>query len=110
MARMIGDPKDELHDGGNASTSPELPPKAIGFGPSMQQRGQAGELLGREPARSPRRGPMAEGLRASLAGTSHPLADSRFAHSHRFRNLALGPPLVLEVPGLQTSGFFPIVL
>ena len=100
MARMIPDAKFQLHHGGDPATGPELAPEAIGFGAALQIVGQARELFDRQAARGPRGSPMAEGLRTALAGTPHPLADGRFADSHRLGNLALGPPLLLEVPGL----------
>jgi hypothetical protein len=97
---MIPDTKFPLQHSGDPAAGPELSPKAIGFGPSVQELGQTGELLGRQPARGTRWGPVAEGLRASHAGTPYPLADGSFADPHRLGNLALGPPLLLEVPGL----------
>ena len=52
---------------------------------------------------------MAKRLRASVAGAFHPLADGAFADTEGLGDLALGPTLLLEVPGLEPSGFFPIV-
>jgi hypothetical protein len=43
---------------------------------------------------------MPQSLRAALSGASHPLAHGPFADAKRLGNLALGPPLLLEVPGL----------
>jgi hypothetical protein len=48
-----------------------------------------------------------QGLGASLTGTRHPLTDGPLADPHGFGDLALGPACLLEVPGLQTSCFFP---
>jgi hypothetical protein len=108
MPGMVGNPIFELKHSGNPPTGPELSPKAIGFGPPLQELGQAGELLGREPARGAGGWTVAQGLGASLAGTRHPLTDSAFADTERFGDLALGPALLLEAPGLEPSGFFPV--
>ena len=40
---------------------------------------------------------------------AHPLTDGPFADAKRLGDLALGPALLREVPGLHPSGFFPIV-
>jgi hypothetical protein len=48
-------------------------------------------------------------LRAALSGACHPLADGSLADAERLGDLAPGPPLLLEVPGLQPPGFFPVV-
>jgi hypothetical protein len=97
---MIPDTTFQLHHGGDPATGPELAPEAIGFRAALQIVGQASELFGRQAARGPRWSPMAEGLRTALAGTPHPLADGRFADPHGLGNLALGPPLLLEMPAL----------
>jgi hypothetical protein len=47
MPWMIGDAKFQADDGGNARTGPQLATKAVGYGPAMQQLGQAGKLGGR---------------------------------------------------------------
>jgi hypothetical protein len=52
---------------------------------------------------------VTERLGAALPGTRHPLADGAFADAKRLGNLALRPPLLLEAPGLQSPGFFPVV-
>jgi hypothetical protein len=59
MARMVGDPKFEPNHHGNTPAGPDLSPKAIGLGPSVQELGQMGELLGGEPGRGTRWPPMA---------------------------------------------------
>jgi hypothetical protein len=105
---MIGNPIFELEHGGNPPTGPELSPKAIGFGPPLQELGQAGELLGRKPARGPGGWTVAQGIGAFLAGALHPLTDGAFADAERFGDLVLGPTLLLEAPGLESSGFFPV--
>jgi hypothetical protein len=73
----------------------------------MQQLGQAGQLFGRQPPRSPRWRPTPERLGTNVAGPCHPLTDRARADPQRLGNLALRPALLLEVPGLESSGFFP---
>jgi hypothetical protein len=51
----------------------------------------------------------AAGPVAALLGMCHPLADGSCADAQRLGNPALRPPLLLEAPGLQSSGFFPVV-
>jgi hypothetical protein len=109
MARMVGDAEFQPNHGSDPSAGPDLSPEAVRCGATVQEFGQAGELLGRQSARGPRWGPVAESLQPALAGTCHPLADSPFANAQGFCNLALRPALLFEVPGLEPSGFFPIV-
>jgi hypothetical protein len=108
MARMVEDSKFQLNHGGDPAAGPDLPPKAIGFGTTVQAFGQTGELLGRETPRGPRWEPVAEGIRTPLARTLHPLADGGFADTEGFGNLPLEPAFLLELPGLETSGFLPV--
>jgi hypothetical protein len=49
---------------------------------------------------------VAERLRAALAGAFHPLADSPFADIHSLGDPPPRSAFVLELPGLETSGFF----
>jgi hypothetical protein len=67
------------------------------------------QLFGGEPARSAGRWTGSERLRSPLPGTRHPLTDGPLADAQGLGNLVLGPALLLEVPGLQASGFFPVV-
>jgi hypothetical protein len=99
----------ELKPSGNPPAGPDVPPNAIGCGPPGQELGQAGELCGREPARGAGGWTVAPGIWAPLAGTLHPLTDRAFADAERFGDLALGPALRLEGPGLHASGCFPAV-
>jgi hypothetical protein len=109
MARVVRDAECQLHDGGDTAAGPDLPPEAIRFGPPVPQCGQAGQLFGCQAAGSTRVGTQAQGVRSPVAGARHPLADRAFADAQRLGDLALGPALLLELPGLQPSGFFPIV-
>ena len=45
----------------------------------------------------------------SAAGAFHPLTDGSFADAEGLGDLALGPALLFEVPGLEPSGFSPVV-
>ncbi|MDQ3830496.1 MAG: hypothetical protein M3361_14580 [Candidatus Tectomicrobia bacterium] len=108
MAGMIPDTKLQGHDGSNSAAGPELPPEAIGFGALVQERGQASELCGRHPPGRPRGWAMTEGIWSPLASTCQPLADGPCADAQRCGDLALPPALLREVPGLETSGFFPV--
>jgi hypothetical protein len=108
MTGVVGNPLFELHHRGDPPPGPELSPTTIGFGTPLQELGQASELLGREPARGPSGRTVAQGARPLLAGAFHPLTDGAFADAERFGDLALGPPPLLEAPGLEPSGFLPI--
>jgi hypothetical protein len=52
---------------------------------------------------------MAKRFRASVAGACHPLTDGAFTDAEGLGNLPLGPALLFEVPGLEPSGFSPVV-
>jgi hypothetical protein len=51
---------------------------------------------------------MAQGLQTAMAGPRHPVADGALADAEGFGDLARRPALVLELPGLQPPGFFPM--
>jgi hypothetical protein len=106
---MVGDAECQPKHGSDPAAGPDFSPEAVRCGATVQEFGQSGELLGRQSARGPRCGPVAEGLQPALAGTCHPLTDRPFADAEGFGNLALGPALLFEVPSLEPSGFFPIV-
>jgi hypothetical protein len=107
MAWMIGDTKFQADDGGDSTAGPQFSAKAVGGGALMQQGGQAGQLLGRQPPRGPRWRSAPERLGAGFPGPLHPLTDRALADPHGHSNLALRPTLLLEVPGLQAPGFLP---
>ena len=73
----------------------------------MPQLWQAGQLFGRQPPRSPGWRPTPERLGTDVAGPCHPLTDRALADPQCRGHLALRPALLLEVPGLESSGFFP---
>ena len=108
MDGMVGNTEFEANDGRHACPGPDLSPEAIHFGPKLQEGGQAGELCVGQPAWSTRGWAMPEGLQTAIAGTCHPLADGSLADAYGFGDLALRPALVLELPGLEPPGFFPI--
>ena len=60
---MVGDAKLQANDGGDPSAGPELAPEAIGFGTTVQEVGQARELLGGQAAGAPQREADAGGPR-----------------------------------------------
>ena len=107
MTRMRGDTTCQADDGGDSTAGPQFSAKAVGGGALMQQGGQAGQLLGRQPPRGPRWWPTPERLGTDGAGPCHPLTDRALADPQRRGKLALRPALLLEVPGLESSGFFP---
>ena len=51
---------------------------------------------------------MAKRLCSSVASAFHPLTDGSFADAEGFGDLALGPALLFERPGLEPSGFSPV--
>lgn len=108
MGRMVGDAKLQAHDDGNPTTGPHVSPKSIGGRATLEEFGQASELLACQVACRARWRAMPEGLGALVAGTPHPLTDGPFADAKRLGDAALSPPVLLEMPGLKPSGFFPI--
>jgi hypothetical protein len=109
MGWVVGDTKFETNHGGHPAACPHSAPEAIGFGALLQQRREVGALLVGQPGRGTRRWPMAKRFRSSVAGMFHPLTDGSFADAEGLGNLALGPALLLEVPGLEPSGFSPVI-
>jgi hypothetical protein len=105
---MVGDAKGELNHGSNAAAGPELPPETIRFGTAFQQGRQLRELVGSQSPGGAGCGVVPEGLRSSLAGAPHPLADRPLADPQGRGDLALRPALLLEAPGLEPSSFFPV--
>jgi hypothetical protein len=109
MTRVVHDTEFQLNDGRDPPPRPELAAKTIGLGTPPQQLGQAGQLLGREPTACSRWRAVSEGVRSRLAGAFHPLTDGPLADPQRLGDLPLGPALLFEAPGLEPSGFFPVV-
>ena len=89
MPRMIGDAECQADDGGNACTGPQLATEALGEGPALQERGPAGERVGRQPPRGPGWRPAPERLGSGFAGPGHPLTDGPLADTHGPGNPAL---------------------
>jgi hypothetical protein len=54
-------------------------------------------------------GAMPQGVWSLVSGALQPLADRPFADTQGLGDLALGPALFLEVPGLQPACFLPVV-
>jgi hypothetical protein len=109
MPRVIGTTKFQTDDGSDPTAGPEFSAKAVGGWTAMQQLGQAGELLGRQPPRSPGWRPTPESLGTNVAGPCHLLTDRALADPQSLGNLPLRPALLLEGPGLESSGFVPVV-
>jgi hypothetical protein len=53
MGRMVPDATCQVHDDGDARAGPDLAAKAVAFGTPVQERGQAGQLVGRQAAGTP---------------------------------------------------------
>ena len=109
MARMRGETEFQADDGGDPRAGPELAAAAIGSGTSMQELGQAGELVGRQPPWGAGWRSTPERLGTSGVGPGHPLTNRAFADAQGLGKLVLAPTLLREVPGLEPSGFFPVV-
>jgi hypothetical protein len=109
MGRMVPDATFQVTDDGDARSGPDLAAKAVGFGTPVQERGQAGQRVGRHAAGDTGRGAVPEGRWALRAGTCHPWADRGLADAHGLGDLALGPAALQEFPSVETSGFFPVV-
>jgi hypothetical protein len=105
---MIGNATLQAHHGRDPATGPSVAPEAIGLGAAGPQRGQTRPLVGGQPPGRARGRPMAQGLRAAVAGAPHPLADRGFADAQGLGHLALRPALLPELPGLEPSGFCPV--
>jgi hypothetical protein len=109
MGEMVGDAELQPQDLGDSDPRPHLATEAIGLGTPVQEVGKTGELLGSQsPGRASRRA-MPQCLWAAIAATCHPLAHGRLADAQRLGNLALRPALLLEVPSLEPSSFFPVL-
>jgi hypothetical protein len=108
MTRVVRDAEYQLNDGGDTAAAPDLSPKAIRFGTTVQQLGQTRQLFGRQAAGRAAVGTRPQGLWSPVAGACHPLADGTPADAYRIGDLTLGPALLLEAPGLESSGFLPI--
>ena len=88
MARMIRDAKFQTHHRGDPATGPDLPSKAIGFGATVQEFGQAIQLCGSQATWGTGWRSVPECLRATLAGACQPRADGPFADAERLADLA----------------------
>jgi hypothetical protein len=104
---MVGDAQLQANDRGDPTTGPHVSSKPVGGRATLEEWGQAGELLACHAACSAGRRVMPEGIGPLVAGTAHPLTDGPFADAERLGNPPLSPPVLLEGPGLQPSGFFP---
>jgi hypothetical protein len=109
VARLGRGADCHLQDSGETAAGPDLPPAARRLGPTAPERGQTGQLVGREAAGSPRVGPLPQRLWAPIAAARHPLADRALADAQGTGDLPRGPALLVEGPGWQPSGFFPVV-
>jgi hypothetical protein len=107
MTRVRGDTKFHADHGRDPTAGPQFAAKAVGRRAAMHQLWQAGQLLGRQPPRGPGWRPTPERLGTNVAGPCHPLTDSALADPQRLGTLALRPALLREVPGVESSGFFP---
>jgi hypothetical protein len=105
---MVGDAKLQAHDDGDPTTGPHVSLKSIGGRATFEEFGQAGELLACQAACRTRWRVTPERIGPLVAGTAHPLTDGPFADAKHLGDAALSPPLLLEVPGLKPSGFFPM--
>jgi hypothetical protein len=106
---MVRDAKREANHRCDAAPGLELAPEATGFGAWLHQHREMGALFVGQRGRGTRWWPMAQRLRSSVAGAFHPLTDGSFADAEGLGDLALGPALLFEVPGLEPSGFSPVV-
>jgi hypothetical protein len=52
---------------------------------------------------------MAKRVHAAAADAFQPLPDGAFADAEGLGDLALGPALLFEVPGVEPSGISPVV-
>ena len=86
MARVVPDAEGQLNDGSDTAAGPDLPPEAIGFGPTVHQLGQTSQLFGRDAAGSATVGSMSQRLWSPVAGARHPLADRPLADAQSVGN------------------------
>ena len=107
MPRVRGDTTFQADDGRAPTAGPQLSATAVGGGALRPQGGQAGQLLGRQPPWGPGGRAAPERLGPGFPGPPHPRTDRAFADPQGRSDLALRPPLLFEVPGLEVSGFFP---
>jgi hypothetical protein len=109
MHRVVGDTELQPQNLGDSAPRPHLATETISLGTPAQEVGKTGELLGSQsPGRASRRA-VPQCLWAAIAATFYPLAHGRLADTQRLGNLALRPALLLEVPRLEPSSFFPVL-
>jgi hypothetical protein len=94
---------------GDPPPGPDLATAPRGLGATLQQGRQARPLLLGQSARSAGRWSMPKSPHTAVASTCQPLTDGAFADAQRVGDLALGPALLLKAPGLEPSGFSPMV-
>ena len=109
MGGVVQDAKLQAYHLGDPPPAPDLAAEPIGLGATLQQGRQARPLLLGQSARSAGRWSMPKSAHTAVASTCHPLTDGAFADAQRFGDLALGPALLLKAPGLEPSGFSPVV-
>lgn len=108
MAWMVDHTQFQANHCRNPAAGPEFPSKAVSCRTPGQESGQASALLGGQPTWGTRWGAASQRPGAGFAAPLHPLADGALADAESFGNLTLGPALLLEVPGLEPSGVFPV--
>jgi hypothetical protein len=108
MGQMGGDATLQANDDGDPTPGPYIAPNPRGGRATREEFGQAGEWLACQAACRTRWRVMSERLGPLVAGTGHPLAHGPFADPERLGHATLGPAFLLEMPGLDPSGFLPV--
>jgi hypothetical protein len=104
---MVDHPEAHTHYGCHPAAGPEVPTKTVGLRTLVQERGQPSESCGGQPTWGTRWGAASQRPGTSCAGPGPPVAHGALADAERCGTLPLGPALLLEVPGMEPSGFFP---
>src|SRR5205085_10432076 len=89
----------------HALPCPMVAAEAAGNRPLAEQRAHSGLLLRGEPGRRTGGRVAVERDDARLAGYGEPLADRSSADPQSLRDLMLGPTLLGQLPGAQTTAF-----
>jgi len=109
MSRVVAYAEDLFDDHRDACTGPDVPAKAIGFGPPGQQMRDLCPLSGRQPRLRTRGNATAQRFdTSSFPGALEPLAHRPAGHSKRLGNLGLLPALLLQFPSSEPTAFPPV--